>query len=173
MVTYSRILISPVLLVVLFLDRDWSSWVGAALFIIASITDWLDGHLARKYKAESAMGKLMDPIADKILVMSALVMLLFLNRVDPFMVFLFMGRDTYIGGLRSVAAANNVIIAAKPFGKWKTALQMIAIPCLIIYEPIMGIPFNEIGYYGLWSSVILSLASGAQYTIGYYKGRLN
>ena len=118
------------------------------------------------------MGRFMDPIADKILVLGAIIMLLDMGRVDPIMVFLFLARDIFIGGLRSVAAANNIIISAKPFGKWKTAFQMLAIPLLLIYEPVFAIPIADIGYYALWVSVGLSLISGAEYTIGYYRGRI-
>src|SRR5262249_34761502 len=98
-----------------------------------------------------------------------LIMLLDMHRVDPVMVFLFLARDIFIGGLRSVAAANQIIIAAKPFGKWKTAIQMTAIPCLLIYDRILKIPLGDLGYFGLWISVALSLISGAEYTIGYYR----
>lgn len=133
------------------------------------MTDWADGYAARKLNVESNMGKFMDPIADKILVLGAILMLLDMNRVDPVMVFLFLARDIFIGGLRSVAAANQVIISAKPFGKWKTALQMIGIPCLLVYDRIFKIPLGDVGYYLLWLSVALSLISGAEYTIGYYK----
>lgn len=113
----------------------------------------------------------MDPIADKILVLGAIVMLLAMARVDPVMVFLLIARDIFIGGLRSVAAANQVVIAAKPFGKWKTAFQMVAIPCLLIYDTIWWIPLADIGFAGLWISVGLSLISGAEYTLGYYRSR--
>lgn len=170
--TYARAGMAPIILGILM--SGWqgpAGWVTAVLFMLASLTDWLDGMLARKYGVESNMGKFMDPIADKILVLGAIVMLLAMGRVDPLMVFLFLARDIFIGGIRSVAAANNLIIAAKPFGKWKTAFQMIAIPCLLIYEPVFGIPLADIGYYGLWISVGLSLISGAEYTIGYYRGR--
>jgi phosphatidylglycerophosphate synthase len=80
-----------------------------------------------------------------------------------------LARDIFIGGLRSVAAANQIIISAKPFGKWKTALQMAAIPMLLIYDRIFKVPLGDVGYYLLWLSVALSLISGAEYTIGYYK----
>lgn len=169
--TYSRIVLAPLILGILMSGWQWAGWVSAGLFLIASITDWLDGYLARKFNAESNMGRLMDPIADKILVLGALLMLLTMGRVDPVMVFLFLARDIFVGGIRSVAAANNLIISAKPFGKWKTALQMMAIPCLLIYEPIFGVPIADIGYYCLWVSVGLSLISGVEYTVGYYKSR--
>lgn len=169
--TYSRALLAPVILGILMSGWAFAGITAAVLFVIGSLTDWLDGYFARKYKVESNMGRLMDPIADKILVLSAIIMLLAMGRVDPVMVFLFLARDIFIGGVRSVAAANNLIIGAKPFGKWKTAFQMVAIPCLLVYEPVLKIPIADIGYYGLWVSVGLSLISGAEYTIGYYKVR--
>ncbi|MBT4762022.1 MAG: CDP-diacylglycerol--glycerol-3-phosphate 3-phosphatidyltransferase [Bdellovibrionaceae bacterium] len=171
--TYSRIFAAVPLMVLLSMGTPWSQWPAAIVFIIASLTDWLDGYLARKYNAESAMGKFMDPIADKIIVLVALIMLLHLDRVGPVMVTILIARDIYIGGLRSVAAANQVIIAAKPFGKYKTAIQMVTIPCLFVFEPrlFFNIPIQEIGYWGLWISVVLSLISGIQYTFGYYKNK--
>lgn len=171
LLTYSRAAAAPVILGILMSGWTFAGWAAGIFFILASITDWLDGHFARLYHVESNMGRFMDPIADKILVLGAIVMLLAMGRVDPIMVFLLLGRDIFIGGIRAVAAANNLIIAAKPFGKWKTAFQMVAIPCLLIYEPIFHIPIADIGYYGLWVSVGLSLISGAEYTIGYYSGQ--
>lgn len=168
--TYSRILLAPLLFATSYLDKSWAGYAAAVIFIVASITDWLDGYWARKFKVESSMGKLMDPIADKILVLAALLMFLRSNLVDPVMVFLFLSRDIFIGGIRSVAAANSVIIAAKPFGKWKTAFQMVAIPMIFIYE-FLEMPLYLWGYWALWMSVILSLVSGVQYTWGYYTGR--
>jgi len=169
--TFARAAAAPVILAILLSGWVWAGWLSAVFFILASLTDWLDGMLARKFNVESNMGRLMDPIADKILVLGAIIMLLAMGRVDPIMVFLFLARDIFIGGIRSVAAANNQIIAAKPFGKWKTAFQMTAIPCLLIYEPIWGIPLANIGYYGLWVSVGLSLISGIEYTVGFYRTR--
>lgn len=169
--TYSRAGAAPIILAILMSGWKWSGWVAAVLFILASLTDWWDGALARRYNLESNMGRFMDPIADKILVLGAIVMLLAMGRVDPIMVFLFLARDIFIGGIRSVAAADNLIIAAKPFGKWKTAFQMVAIPLLLVYEPQFGIPIADFGYYALWVSVGLSLISGAEYTVGYYNSR--
>jgi len=169
--TYSRAGVAPLIVGVLMSGWLWAGWTAAILFGLAGVTDWLDGFLARRWKVESNMGRFMDPIADKILVLGAIVMLLAMGRVDPIMVFLFLARDIFIGGIRSVAAANNMIISAKPFGKWKTAVQMMAIPCLLVYEPLFGLPIADIGYYGLWASVGLSLISGAEYTVGYYKSR--
>lgn len=168
--TYSRIAIAPFMFIVL-IDWKWAGVVAAILFALASVTDWLDGYLARKLNATSNMGKLMDPIADKILVTIALIILLDMQRIDPFMVTLLLCRDTYIGGLRAVAATNQVIIAAKPFGKWKTALQMIAVPCIFVFDPVLNLPVYDIGYGLLWISVLLSVLSAFQYTWGYYKNK--
>lgn len=170
--TYARAAAAPIILGVLMSGWAWAGWASAVLFVVAAVTDWFDGMLARRFKVESNMGRFMDPIADKILVLGAIVMLLAMNRVDPVMVFLLIGRDIFIGGIRSVAAANNLIIAAKPFGKWKTAFQMVAVPCLLVYEPVLRIPLGDLGYFGLWVSVGLSLISGAEYTIGYYRSRI-
>lgn len=171
--TYSRMFAAPVILAILIWGGMWAGWWAAGIFLLASLTDWLDGFTARRLNIESNMGKFMDPIADKVLVLGALVMLLDMNRVDPVMVFLLLGRDIFIGGLRAVAATNQVVIAAKPFGKWKTALQMVAIPCLLISERLFGLPLGDIGYFGLWVSVILSLISAGEYARGYYRSMGN
>jgi CDP-diacylglycerol--glycerol-3-phosphate 3-phosphatidyltransferase len=178
--TTSRLLAAPVIFAVLLSETPWANWWGAILFILGSLTDWLDGYWARLYQAETNMGKFMDPIADKILVLSVLIILLYRGRIDPIAPALLLSRDIFIGGLRSIAAADNVIIAAKPTGKWKTALQMIAVPCLFLSEQdfplastqIAGytISLNTVGVVGLWVSVGLSLISGFDYTYGYFKG---
>lgn len=169
--TYSRIFLAVVIVALLFSHWTWAGWVSAVIFCIASATDWLDGYWARRYQAESVMGQFMDPIADKLLVLPVLIMLLELGRIDPFIVIILASRDIFIGGLRSVAAANNVVIAAKPFGKWKTGFQMVSIPMLLIYTPVFDLPLAKLGIIGLWISVFLSLVSGIQYSYGYWKGR--
>lgn len=167
--TYLRILTAPVVMLVLYIPWIWSGWTAAVLFFLGSLTDWADGYFARRFKAESTAGKLMDPIADKLLVLGPIIMLLAMNRVDSAMVFLLLARDIFIGGVRSIAATNQIIISAKPFGKWKTALQMAGVPCLLIYDPLFGtVPLAKIGYVALWVSVVLSLVSGIQYTMGYF-----
>lgn len=167
--TYLRIALAPVILLVMYIPWSGTGWLGASLFMVASLTDWLDGHFARRFGMVSVAGQFMDPIADKMLVLSAIVVLLAMNRVDPVLVFLLLARDIFIGGLRAIAASKQIIIAAKPFGKMKTALQMVAVPCLFIYDPLWGIPLAKIGYIGLWVSVILSMVSAAEYSLGYYR----
>lgn len=147
--------------------------IAAVLFLLASISDYYDGYFARKYNAVSTMGKFMDPIADKVLVTSVLMVMLPLGKVDPFMVIILSARDTFIGGIRSIAAADNLIIAARATGKWKTAIQMGAIPTLMVGEYI---PFfyslEKIAYLVLWLSVGFSLISGWEYFVAYRSAKV-
>ncbi len=170
--TLSRIGICPFLVALLYYSESpVSRWAAAILFILASITDWFDGALARKYQVESNMGKFMDPIADKILVASALIMLIPSGAAHPLMVLLLLVRDILIGGIRSVAAADGVVIAAKAAGKWKTGLQMVGVPALLIGTPIFSLPVPEIGNTLLWVSVVLSIFSGFEYVRIYFQER--
>lgn len=169
--TAFRIAIVPVIVWLMAIEWRWSGVASAALFALASMTDYLDGKLARLYQVESNFGKFLDPIADKLLVTSVLVYLIPTGRLDAIMVVIILARDTLIGGLRSVAAADRVVIAAGTVGKWKTAIQMFAIPCLLIHEPLYGIPLGRVGYWILWASVALSVWSGAEYIWGYVRRR--
>ena len=169
--TWSRIaLCVPIIAVIMLVDRPLSGFIAAALFIVASITDWGDGYYARLFNAQSTMGKFMDPIADKILVSTILILLIPLGNVGPVLVILLLSRDILIGGIRSIAAADRLIIDAKATGKWKTAVQMAAIPCVLI-GPIGPVPFTDIGRIALWVSTILSLVSGYQYIAMYRDSR--
>ncbi|MEM7647033.1 MAG: CDP-diacylglycerol--glycerol-3-phosphate 3-phosphatidyltransferase [Pseudomonadota bacterium] len=165
--TLFRMAVVPVIVaLMIFRPEGWAllSWF---LFVTASITDWLDGYLARKLNSVSTMGKLLDPMADKILVSSVLIMFIPLKQIEALAVLLLINRDIIIGGVRSMAASQGHIIAAGPLGKWKTTVQMIAIPCLFLGFDFDFLPFQTIGYYGLWLSVLLSLISGFQYFMGF------
>lgn len=170
--TLSRVYILPLIILCLWSKGFSASLLAAGLFVVASITDYYDGYFARKFNAVSNMGKFMDPVADKILVTGVLTYLLYLDAVDPFMVIILMIRDTFIGGLRAVAAADNVIIAAKAGGKWKTGLQMVAIPALMINTWPDSLEFIVKTAHGaLWLSVLLSITSGIEYYRGYKDSR--
>jgi CDP-diacylglycerol--glycerol-3-phosphate 3-phosphatidyltransferase len=168
--TSARFLIAPLLYFVLISDQPGWRYLVAGLFIVGSITDWLDGYWARKFNAATNMGKFMDPIADKVLVLTALVLLLYMRRIDPFTPSIILARDIFIGGLRSVAAADGVVIDAKPKGKYKTALQMISIPCMFLDLNVAGIELARVGEWGLWVSTVLSILSAMEYTTGYFHG---
>lgn len=168
----SRIFAVPVIVALMWQDLLWWNVAAAVCFVLASITDYYDGYFARKYQAVSNFGKFMDPIADKILVTSVLAMLLSLDKIDAWMVIIILARDNFIGGIRSVAAADQIIIDAKPAGKWKTAMQMVAIPIVIIGNMDPYLPYlDKIGYGVLWVSVILSITSGIEYYMSYLKSR--
>lgn len=171
-ITLSRIFAVPIIVAMMWPNNLSWNITAAIFFILASTTDYFDGYYARKYNAVSNFGKFMDPIADKILVTSVLAMLLTQGKIDVWMVIIILARDNFISGIRSVAAADQIIIAAKPAGKWKTAMQMIAIPIVIIgnLDPLWPY-FDKLGYGALWISVILSITSGIEYYLGYLKNR--
>lgn len=171
-ITLSRIFAVPVIVAMMWPNEFRWNVAAAIFFMLASLTDYYDGYYARKYNAVSNFGKFMDPIADKILVTSVLTMLLSQGKIDVGMVIIILARDNFIGGIRSVAAADQIIIAAKPAGKWKTAMQMVAIPIVIIGNMAPYLPYlDKIGYGVLWVSVILSITSGIEYYWGYLKSR--
>jgi CDP-diacylglycerol---glycerol-3-phosphate 3-phosphatidyltransferase len=167
--TTSRIFLVVPTALFLIWPNEWGRLFAAICFIIASITDYYDGYYARKLNAVSNLGKFLDPVADKILVSSILIILLQQRMVDPWMVILFVARDTIVGGVRAAAAADGIVIAAQTTGKWKAALQMIAIPMLIMNDFHPDFLNTKIGYGLLWLSVLLSLKSGYDYCASYYQ----
>lgn len=167
--TLVRIGAVPIIAAVMLLETPFWNWISAGLFIVASITDWLDGYWARKYKAETDIGRLLDPIADKVLVSTVLILLIPLERIEALLVVILLNRDILINGLRSFAATKGKVISAGSLGKWKTGVQMVAIPALLIHENVGPLSGQFIGYWGLWLSVLLSLLSAAEYTYGYFK----
>ncbi len=167
--TLFRMISVPFIVVLMLWQPAGWNWLTAGLFILASLSDWLDGYLARKYKAETDLGRLLDPIADKFLVSTVLILLIPLYRIEAILVVLLLNRDIIINGLRSFAASQGKIISAGELGKWKTAVQMVAIPAILIHESVGPLSGQWIGYWGLWLSLILSLLSAGQYLVGYFK----
>jgi CDP-diacylglycerol--glycerol-3-phosphate 3-phosphatidyltransferase len=144
---------------------------AAVLFALAAITDWFDGYLARAYQAVTIFGKLMDPLADKFLVVTTLIMLQHLGRIHPYLVMVLICREMGITSLRALASAEGVIIPAGAGGKWKAALQMVAIPFLIIYVKLFdSISCDLVGTILMYISVFLSLTSASTYVWDFFKG---
>lgn len=171
---YLTLLRIALTLPVLILAREntfWANWIAVFFFIVASITDYYDGYYARKLNSVTNLGKFLDPVADKILVSSLLVLFIYQGKVDIWMVIIFIARDTLISGLRAAASADGQIIAARATGKWKAALQMCTIPMLILAPTDFIFSLQTIGYYLLWLSVVLSLVSGWEYLQLYRQGR--
>lgn len=166
--TLLRIVFVPAVIFALSMKTFWWDFTAAALFGLASFTDFLDGYLARKYKIETVYGKLMDPLADKFLVICSLIMLQALSRIHPIVVMLLVCRELTITGLRALASAEGIIVAASQGGKWKTATQMIAIPCLMIGD-FWVIPLFTIGVWLTYLSIGLSLWSAKDYMVEFFK----
>ena len=132
---------------------------------------WFDGYLARTTKAITIYGKLMDPLADKFLVVATLIMLLTLGRIDPYVVMLLICRQMAITSLRALASAEGVIIAAGSGGKWKAALQMVGIPFLILNIKLWDtIDCKLVGIVLIYVSIFLSLTSALTYSLDFFRG---
>ncbi len=142
----------------------WDIW-AAVLFILASATDALDGYLARKNNLVTNFGKIMDPLADKVLVVAALVLLVESGDVAGWMLIVILAREFAVAGLRTVAAADGKVIAAGLTGKIKTVLQMIAVPLLLLHNwpfTYVGVPMDQIM---LWACVVMTVISGTEYIV--------
>ena len=143
------------------------------LFVLAAITDFLDGYIARKRKIVTVFGSFLDPVADKFLVVSSLIMLLALGRVPSLIVIVLVLREIYITALRLLAHERGVIVSVGSMGKWKTALQMVGIPMLMINYPLLGIPFPTIGLVMMYLTTLLSVYSATEYSLDTVKKMKN
>ena len=160
--TMGRMLAVPVFIAALMLGHNYAATV---IFVLAALTDMLDGMIARRYDLVTNFGKIMDPLADKLLVISALVCLVELGVVPGWMVVVVLAREFAVTGLRTVAAAEGTVIAAGTTGKVKTILQMIAIPALLLENwpfSLIGFPFAQVM---LWASVVMTVVSGTEYVV--------
>lgn len=146
-----------------FVDFSWVNYFSCLIFCVASLTDFFDGYIAREYHFNSLFGEVFDPLADKMLILSAFVALLVLERANPWAVFLILSREFFITGLRVVVASSGKNIAASKAGKYKTGAQIAAIAFLLA-------DFFPGGEVLLWLATILTLYSGLDYTLNYYKG---
>lgn len=160
--TIGRVCAIPVFIIALMMDYRV---LATVLFIAAAFTDFLDGYIARKYDLVSNFGKLMDPLADKLLTMSAFICLVSLDQIPAWMVIVILGREFIISGMRQVAAAEGIVIAAGWSGKIKTVLQMVAIPVLLLNnwpcDPYFGdFPADQIL---LWAALVMTVVSGIEY----------
>ena len=156
--TVARMILVPFLVV--FLLTGWGGeakgWICLAIFVAASVTDWFDGHLARKYNLVTNFGKFMDPLADKLLVCSAMICFIELDKLPAWIVIIIIGREFIISGFRLIAAENGIVIAANYWGKFKTVSQMIMIILLLID---LGGAFDILEQIFIWLSVALTIIS--------------
>ena len=161
--TVARMIIVPFLVV--FLLTGWGDdanrYISLALFVVASVTDWFDGYLARKNNLVTNFGKFMDPLADKLLVCSAMICMIELNRLPAWFVIIIIGREFIISGFRLIAAENGIVIAANYWGKFKTASQMIMIILLILHFDGIFVTLEQLF---IWLSLALTIISLITYS---------
>ncbi len=177
--TLSRIAAVPLVVVLLLFESKQNCFWAAVVFTAASITDWLDGYLARKWGIVTVLGKFLDPLADKLIVMAALIMLIPLGRVPAWAVFVVLAREIIVSGIRSIASSEGVVIAASNLGKYKTIFQMVAIVGLLLhyrYYWFFGVEFNFLypslhnaGIFIFYISLFLTVWSGGDYFIKFFR----
>ena len=170
--TLFRIFLVPFLVVVLLTKFTGREFVGLTIFLVAAITDFFDGWIARRYNQTTRLGALLDPIADKLLMSAAFISLVEMDpsHVPAWMVVIIIGREFAVSGLRSIAAQQGVTIAASPLGKWKMISQVIAISLLILgYE--LG-ELRRTGTVALWAVMLFALASGIDYFVKFSRAVL-
>ena len=175
MLTLGRVLVIPIFIQLTFYGDPLSSFWSAVIYATAAITDVVDGWLARRKNLVTVVGKFLDPLADKLIVMAALVMLVRLGRVASVLVIVLLAREFMVNGLRSIAASEGMVIAAGQGGKWKTALQLTAIISLLMHYSYeldflvvkLQVSFNRVGTWLLWFALVASIASAAEYTRGF------
>ncbi len=165
--TVMRVAAVPVFVVLMLIEvngamcEGWCKWTALAIFIIASFTDLFDGYIARKYKLVTNFGKFMDPLADKLLVCSALICLVELDRIPAWVTIIIIAREFVISGIRLIAADDGVVISASKWGKVKTVFQMIMVGFMIGNLPI----FDLLTQLLMWIALALTLISMADYIV--------
>lgn len=177
--TLMRIAAIPVMVVLLLSGEREPCFWAAALFSAASFTDWLDGFLARRMGIVTVFGKFLDPIADKLIVMAALIMMTPLGRVPAWMVLVILGREIIITGLRGIASSEGIVIAASDLGKFKTIFQIVAIIALLLHydyrwffsmdHPLVVVNMHNVGMFYLWIAFVITVWSGIDYLFKFIK----
>lgn len=162
-----RIALVPVLIFLLRDPGPGASLAAAATFSVACWSDFLDGYVARRQGISTELGKFLDPLADKLIVVSVLIMLAALSppRVPAWLVVVIVGREFAVTGLRAVAVGRGLVLEADQLGKYKTILQMFALHGLLLHYPFLGVDFQNAGMYFLWISLVFSLWSAAEYHV--------
>jgi len=176
LLTLGRIALIPVFLGLLTWENRRNSFLAAAVYSVAALSDWLDGWLARVSGKVTTLGKFLDPLADKVIVLSALVMLVRLGRAPVWVVVVIVAREFLISGLRTIAVSEGLVISASQGGKWKTSLQLTGIICLMLHyhfsiDYLFGTAmtdFQAVGSMLLYLSLIPGIASAIEYVRAFY-----
>ncbi|MHB8874965.1 MAG: CDP-diacylglycerol--glycerol-3-phosphate 3-phosphatidyltransferase [Myxococcaceae bacterium] len=171
MLTLGRILVIPLFVWWTYDADPLYSLLAALLFTLAAVTDVVDGFLARRWNLVTVVGKFMDPLADKLIVMAAMVMMVRLGRIPAWVVIILLSREFIVSGLRTIAASEGMVIAAGQEGKWKTSLQLVGIIALVVHYThhvdmvfaTYDVNFNSVGQVLIYLSTVLSVWSAAVY----------
>jgi len=167
-ITLFRIATAPILICILMYSGPAAAWLAAAVFFAATVSDFFDGYLARSYGTVTTLGKFLDPMADKLVVTTALIMLAGMSRtphVPAWIVVVLVTREIMVTGLRAVAAVEGLIVAAEELGKYKMALQSISIQGLLIHYSYLHVDFFAAGMFVLWIAMAVSVWSGVDYYV--------
>ena len=169
-----RIAVIPVFVYLLTFTDPLFSALAALLFLVASVTDFFDGYLARRYQTVSDLGKILDPLADKLIIVAALIMLSALDRpgggvVPAWLVVAVVGRETAVTILRGIALTEGIVIEAEELGKYKLIMQVFAVFALVLHYPYLGIDFYVTGMYFLVLATVIALWSAVIYHVNFFR----
>ena len=168
-ITLLRILMVPLIIVLLYFEGPVFCFLAACAFGFASLTDWVDGYIARRRNMVTSMGKFLDPLADKVLICSVLIMFVHLHWAPAWVVIVMVCRELIVTGLRAIAMDEGIVLAADKFGKAKTVLQICAIIPLTLHYPYWGVRLWPIGEVILYLALIMSVVSCVNYCYGFYR----
>ncbi|WP_456324345.1 CDP-diacylglycerol--glycerol-3-phosphate 3-phosphatidyltransferase [Desulfonauticus submarinus] len=171
-ITFFRIACVPIVVILLYFPNRISCLAAMSIFILAALSDMLDGFIARKYNLVTNMGKFLDPLADKLLVMAALIMLSYQHWLEAWISILIVEREIMVTGLRSLAMDKGIVIAADKYGKLKTIIQILALCPLILHYPWFGFNPIYLGKVLIYIALFLTLFSGVNYVYKFYKSVL-
>ena len=164
LLTVSRVAFIPVMVALIYLEGDWAHWGACLVFVVAATTDYVDGYLARNWQQQSLFGRWLDPVADKLLVGAAVLMLVGFDRAPLLPSLIIVLREITVSGLREYMAEVSVGLPVSRLAKWKTAVQMIAIGFLLLGGGGPDwLPVEAIGWWGLWLAAALTLITGWDY----------
>ncbi len=164
-ITGIRFFLAAILAYMLMLEQTvWMGFFSWLVFAVAAVSDWVDGYFARRYQSETVLGKLMDPLADKVLVATALIMLIPLGRLPAWVALVILCRELMVTGLRGIAASSGIVVKASGLGKWKSIIQYIGLGTLIFPLTLLPLPFlHDLGLWIVYVSVVLTIWSGFDY----------
>lgn len=168
-ITLLRIFLIPIFILLLISPSPFKAIVAALVFCLASLTDWLDGYIARRSGQITKLGILLDPIADKLLIASALILLVDMDRIPSWIAVVIIGREMVVTGLRAIALSRGNVIPAEMAGKIKMISQILSIIFLLIDGMHIGMDFRLIGTVTIWIAMVLSLISGVRYFISFWR----